>query len=299
MVMRRSNYADQFFATALPVLERLLLEGYDLPVDLVPECFNVRSMDRSITQSSQVSGFILAPENAEGAAVVYDDLVEGYSKTYTALKYRLAAKITREMIEDGQYIRMTDLARELGKALQETRQIVSFNVFNNGFSDTGPDGVSLFNASHPLFASGGTDSNTASADLGITPLRNGINAMRDTRNPQGLRRPIRARKLIVPIETQWLAGELIGSYLKPQTADNDVNTLPNLQVVVADYLNLGSGVWILTGDKGDHHLNFFQRTPMQMDEDTDFDGDARKIAGRERFVVSYDDWRGTYGSAGA
>lgn len=298
-MMIRNQFTHQFFADALPVLKQIIEDSYKLPEDQIAKLFNVMQADRDILQSSQLSGLGLTPEIAEGASLQYDDLVQGYSKTYTPAKYRLAAKITEEMIEDGKEIDMARIAKEMGLSMQYTRQILMFSVLNNGFTTAGADGQFLFDSDHPLYAAGGTDSNVGTADLGITSLRDGLIAMRDTRNAQGLKRPKMARRLVVPVDSQFLAKELIESVQKPQTADNDVNTLPKLEVSICDFLNLGSGVWVLLADKGEHDINFIQRSPMRVSEDVDFDGDAFKIASRERFDVGYNDWRGTFGSPGA
>ena len=296
-MMIRQNFLNQFTASALPVLEQVIFEGYEQVQDLVPTFLNMRKMDRDIIQSSTISGLPVAPQNAEGQALEYDDIVQGYSKTYTALKYRQGAKITKEMIEDGKYIQMAELAMELGKSMQETRQIVAASILNNAFSagSAGPDGVALASASHPLIG-GLLGDNTDTADLAVASLRAGIEAMRDTRNLQGLRRPFKAKKLVVTITDQWLAGELLQSFLKPGVSTNDVNTLPNLEVVVNDYLT-DADSWFLLADK--HDLNFFERTAVELDQKVDFDGDALKIQCRERFAVGFNDWRGFFGGLGS
>lgn len=297
-MMIRQNFLHQFTSSALPVLEQVIFEGYEQVIDLVPSFLNMRKMDRDIVQSSTISGLPLAPQNAEGQALEYDDLQQGYSKTYTALKYRQGAKITKEMIEDGKYIQMAEVARELGKSMQETRQIVAAGILNNAFTGgatAGPDGVALASASHPLIG-GLLGDNTDTADLAVASLRAGIEAMRDTRNLQGLRRPFRAKKLIVTITDQWLAGELLQSFLKPGVSTNDINTLPNLEVVVNDYLS-DADSWFLLADQ--HDLNFYQRTAAELVDDVDFDGDAFKIQCRERFAVGFNDWRGFYGGLGS
>lgn len=297
-MMIRQNFLNQFTASALPVLEQVIFEGYEQVQDLVPTFLNMRKMDRDIIQSSTISGLPVAPQNAEGQALEYDDIVQGYSKTYTALKYRQGAKITKEMIEDGKYIQMAELAMELGKSMQETRQIVAASILNNAFTagaSAGPDGVALASASHPLIG-GLLGDNTDTADLAVASLRAGIEAMRDTRNLQGLRRPFKAKKLVVTITDQWLAGELLQSFLKPGVSTNDVNTLPNLEVVVNDYLT-DADSWFLLADK--HDLNFFERTAVELDQKVDFDGDALKIQCRERFAVGFNDWRGFFGGLGS
>lgn len=289
----RSNFNKLFTSTALPVLKQIIDDSYEQLEDFAPKIFNMLQMDRDIIQSLQVSGLPAAPENAEGAALEYQDVVQGYAKTYQANKYRLGVKITNEMIEDGDVLQMKRLAEELGKSMKETRIIQATTVFNNAFSSSyaGADGVALGSASHPLFAVGGTDSNTASADLSVTALRAGLLAMRETLNPQGLRRPVKARKLLVTTTDQWLAAELLKSVLKPGVSTQEVNTLPDLEIVVGDYLN-DADSWFLIGDK--HDLNFFQKNAMEIMSDEDFDGDALKIQARERFVVGFGDWRGVY-----
>lgn len=289
----RSQFNKLFTSAALPVLEEIIFDSYEQVEDIMPKLFNVMQMDKDIIQSLQISGLPAAPENAEGAALEYQEVIQGYAKTYQALKYRLGVKITNEMIEDGDVVSMKRLAEELGKSMKETKIIQGTSVFNNAFSSSaaGADGLALASASHPLFAVGGTDSNTASADLSVTALRNALIALRETLNPQGLRRPVKAKKLLVTTSDQWLAAELLMSVLKPGVSTQEVNTLPNLEIVVGDYLN-DADSWFLLGDK--HDLNFFQKNPMDVRTDEDFDGDAVKIQARERFVFGFGDWRGVY-----
>lgn len=291
----RNQFLKLFTSSALPVLEKVIFEEYNRAADCVKPCFNVLPMDRDITQSLQISGLPSAPENSEGASVEYEDIVQGYAKTYTALKYRLGVKITREMIEDGRIIDMKKLAQELGHSMYTTRQVQAAAIFNNATTTAGPDGVALGSASHPLFASGGTDSNTATADLAVAALRAGLVAMRETLNPQGLRVPHMAKKLVVTTSDQFLAAELLQSVLKPGGSTNDVNTFPSMDIVVVDYLT-DADTWFLLADK--HDLNFFERTPMELDDDVDFDGDSFKIACRERFAVGFSDWRGVFVGVG-
>jgi len=60
----------------------------------------------------------------------------------------------------------TLILEELGESALESREVVVAAVFNAGFSDTGPDGVSLFNTAHPLVGpSGGTQTNRSVAGI--------------------------------------------------------------------------------------------------------------------------------------
>lgn len=294
----RNQFNKLFTSAALPVLKQVIQNDYEKTADFIPFIYNVLPMDRDIVQSLQISGLPAVPSNSEGASLDYEELIQGYAKTYTALKFRLGVKITKEMVEDGRIIDMKKLASELGKSMFTTRQVQGASILNNAFSSSfnGPDGVPLASASHPLFAIGGTDDNTDAADLAVSALRTAIQDMRETRNPQGIRVPHMARRLVVTTADQFLAAELINSVLKPGGTTNDVNTLPSLEIVVCDYLT-DADSWFLLSDS--HDLNFYQRTPMEVDQDVDFDGDAWKIQCRERFAFGFNDWRGVWASNGA
>jgi hypothetical protein len=52
-------------------------------------------------------------------------------------------------------------------------------------------------------------------------------------------------------------------------------------------------------DKGDHDLNFFERTPLEFEYSDDFDTGDMKVKAFQRFSVGYGSWRGTYGGLGS
>jgi hypothetical protein len=46
-------------------------------------------------------------------------------------------------------------------------------------------------------------------------------------------------------------------------------------------------------------MKHFQRDPLEFGDDSQFDNKVQKYAAYERYVASWADWRGVYGTPGA
>ncbi len=301
MTILRAGFTDLFFDDALPVLRNIVQEKFESYPDMIAQIFNVQSSDKWGEQSTSITGFGLVPVKGENVPVSYDDFYQGYDKTYTHSLYSLAFRVSKEMIDDEKWGIVKKAAQSLGRSMFNTRQISAASLFNNGFADAGPDGVSLFNANHPLVA-GGVQSNTlaAPADLSVTSLRQALNDMEGTVDDRGLLLNIVPKTLLIPKELRWDAEELLKSSLRPDNANNAVNAFQtvSLDYLVWNYLT-DPDAWFLLSDKMDHSINWFEREPVNTDTDVDWDASAAKTKIRNRFSYGYDDFRGTYASPGA
>ena len=266
--------------------------------------YTVYSSDKQSEKDSYESGFVTMPEKAEGVAATYDTIISGVTKTYVNLTYALGYEITEEAVEDN--LRTPETFNKLPMALnrsgEETVETTAWNIFNNGFSDTGPDGVSLFNTAH-VNLDGSTQSNRPStdADLSVTSFTAGITAIEKFVDEKGLKRPTKGRTLVVPVDLWNTAEELLGSEYKPFTANNEVNALQSkdLAYFVSHYLT-DADAWFILAEKNATKLKFFWRIRLgALRRGTDFDSTNLKHLARMRFSVGYSHWMGTYGTQGA
>lgn len=296
MVMNRGQFSDLFLEDMLPELEDIICEKYDSKPDMIPQLFNVQSTDKSIVQSDTMGTFPTAVQIDEGESVSYFSATQGYDKTYRPYKYGLGMRVTEEMIEDEKWGLIAKFARALGKSVFEVRQISAANILNNGFSDTGPDGVSLFSASHPLLG-GGTESNTASVDLSISALEDAITRFSDMRDDENKHISITPKVLLVPPALKFLAKEIINSQLRSDTGNNATNAFmdDDLMVMSWDYLT-DSGAWYLLAEKDEHDINWIERRAPKTEGAFDFDTGSGKTKMTTRYDTGYNDWRGTYGA---
>ena len=268
------------------------------------QIFKIRSSDKQSEKNSYESGFGIMPEKAEGVAATYDAILPGIAKTYLHKTYALGYEITEEAVEDNQRTgeSFSKLPEALSRSAIETVEVTAANVVNNGFTNTGFDGTSLFATDHPDL-DGGEQANrpTVDADLSITSLTAGLTAIDKYTDERGLKRPTQAKILAVPSDQWNIAEELLSSEFEPFSANNEVNALQkkDLQYFVWKYLT-DTDAWMLFSDKEETGLTFYWRVRLgALKRGTDFDSTNLKHLARMRFSVDYDHWRGTYASRGA
>jgi len=310
-IMRREQFSDLVLEDALPVLENVIndtLEEFPMEHERI---FNVRTMDRGITQSTQVTGIPAVGAVGEGQEYPMDQMVQGYDQTYRAIKYGVIVPITEELLDDNQHDEAFERAQHLARAMREAERISAASIFNDGFSAAGPDGQPLFSTSHPLpYPGAGTSSNRLAVDqdLSLASLEDLVTLMRKTKDGAGKKVLVRPRFLLVPPELEFLAHELLESMAKPQastasslTEVNSVNSMKaryGLEPVVIDYLT-DEDAWFLSADKGSHELYWYWRKQPETSSDMEFKSDVALMKVKARWALGFSDFRGVAGTSGA
>jgi hypothetical protein len=303
MATLRSTLPD-LYLQRLAFLEDVLFDEMPIEQGVSEKILKVRDMgNRPMVRSTTVASFGLVPVKAEGANVAYDDLAQGYDKTYQADAYELAFRASKEALDDEQEEVVSDAARALGSSMNYTHEVDMANLFNNGFTDTtgSPDGVALFSAAHPL-VTGGTAKNvlTTPSDLAVQALRDALNDVADTVDDAGKLVHWRPRVLLVPYELKWTADELINSTERPDTPNRAKNSfdLEQLTVVAWPYLT-DPDAWFLLAEPGVLNVRKYWREKPMVMHDWDFEASAMKVKIRGRWVRGWSDFRGVFGTPGA
>ncbi len=310
-IMRREAFFDLVLEDALPALEQVITDSMEeFPMEH-EKIFNVRTMSTGIVQHTQVSGLPAVPSVGEGDEFPTDGMVQGYDKTYKAVKYGVIVPITQELLDDNQHEEAFDRAEQLGRAMREAERTSAAGIFNNAFSTTGPDGVALCHTAHPLaYPGAGTSSNrlAVDSDLSLTSLEDAITLMRKTKDQAGKKVLLRPRYVVVPPELEFLVTELLDSTSKPQastannlTEVNEVNAVRSrygLEGCVMDYLT-DPDAWFLTADKGSHKLYWFWRKQPATSSDYEFKTETALMKISARWVNGFSDFRGVVGTPGA
>jgi phage major head subunit gpT-like protein len=282
------------------------------------EVFHVENSTKQFEDEVQFAGFGPMLEKQEGEAIAYTDAVQGGTKRYIHLTYALGCRASWELLDDDQYGVIKQVPKALARSGSFVKEMVPWNVFNNGFSTTvTTDGVSLFNNTHPLLggpaatnitpgisnaiASSGTYPNrpATDADLSVTALQLMSNHFERLPDSMGIPIALKPQKLLIPPELKFIARELLGSPGKPGTADNDINSLlgEDLSYSIVHYFSSQSA-WFVVCDKSAHQLKFFWRHKPDEDFDDDFDTRSVKNVAFMRFSAGATHWLGTWGSNG-
>jgi hypothetical protein len=299
---------SQLLKELLPGLNALFGLEYKRYGEEHKEIYETEASERSFEEETKLSGFSAAPVKSEGAAIAYDNAQEAFTARYTHETIALGFSITEEAIEDNLYDSLSArYTKALARAMAYTKQVKAASVLNNGFNTTGAynggDGVSLFNASHPL-VSGGTNSNVPStpADLNETSLEAATIQIAAWTDERGLLIAAKPRKLVIPPALMFVATRLLETNLRVGTNDNDINALKNNGSIPEGYaINhylTDTNAWYLTTDVP-NGMKHFERMPLSNSMDGDFDTGNVRYKSRERYSFGWSDPLGMFGSPGA
>jgi len=266
----------------------------------------------------ELSGTGPMPLMPEGTRPQTDGILQGGTKKYVHLQYGLLSEVTRQLIADDKYgiIKRVPSAHARGGLFG--REAAAASLFNlGGTSITTTNGATLFNTAQPLMGgssatttapnistiinSPGTYPNrpTPDTDESFTAIQQAINMFTLQPDDRGIPVHVRPKWLIHAPQNRWITREILGSPGKPNTANNDLNSLiaENLQGLELNYLTSPSG-WGLVANKEGHQMKFYDREPLMAQTDDDFKTQVLLFLSTQRFSVGASSWRGVFFSYG-
>jgi len=268
------------------------------------EIFDQEASDRAFEEEVMLVGFGEAAVKQEGSAVQFDTAQESFTSRYSHETVALAFSLTEEAVEDNLYDTLSArYTKSLARSMAYTKQTKAANVLNNAFATAGGDGVSLVNTAHPT-ALGGTFSNRSStdADLNETSLEQAMIDIAGFIDERGLKIAMQGRKLIIPVNIQFVADRILNSTLRVGTSDNDINALRNMGMLpdgytINHYLSDTDAYFIKTD--APNGFKHFVRAALTTGMEGDFDTGNMRYKARERYSFGFSDPRCVYGSQGS
>ena len=291
-----------------PGIKKWFGDSYDEWPTIWNRLVETYSSDRAFEKFQGVTGYGLAGVKDQGGQIPYRDKYQGFPREIINVTYGIGSTITYEMMRYDQYQLFPKIPKELGKSVRQTEETVVANLLNNGFSTaTTPtltaDGLSLFNASHRLVATGTTIRNTpaTAADLSQTALEQARIDISNFLDDQGLPIVVNAKKLIVPTASINLAEKIIGTEYEVDTGNNTINPVSSarmpLELIVSPWLTDPDAWYIKTSQEDG--LVFTEVDPVMLDRDNDFDTKNLKFSAMRIFGVGAVNYNGYYASPGA
>lgn len=303
----RSNFADLFGTTMLPVLEELFRSKYEQHPMIRDQIFKTSPTDRDIWQYSETHDMPLFSSVAEGADYAMSRPKAGTNKTLTPVKYGLGFSISEEAVEDGRFDMVADAVSKMGQSARESQEQSAMNILNNGFSTAlVSDGLSLFHNAHTTPSAVVTIRNqlAVASDLSSTSLKTAIaDFEKNFKGDSGIIKAIRPKYLVVPSELRLYAKELLGSDQMADTADNNLNSLKGegIQVISSPRLT-DFNAWFLIADSSENGLRVVSRKPVETkaaDPAVGWINDSVLYKARYREIVAAVHPHGCFGSPGA
>lgn len=297
-------------AVALSSIRDLLLPGVmELPgkYDMIPTqwkgVFSQGKSEMAVERSVSLRFLGLAALKNEGAPTIFDNNAgERFVYSQEHIEIGLGYAITRKAVDDNLYKTQFDPSNlGLMESFAQTKEILGANVLNTASTyntQVGGDGKALCATDHPIDGYTIPNRPTTDVDLNESTLYNALIQIRQFRNNAGLKVFARSRKLLVPIQLEYVASRLTKTELRVGTADNDINALLHTGGIpegyeVMDFLTSQYAWFVLTNIKG---LIYLDRTAFETSMWVDDTTDNLLTKGYERYSFSYNDWRSIWGT---
>ena len=296
----------QLLKELLPGLNALFGLEYARYGEEHKEIFDIETSERSFEEETKLSGFSAAPVKNEGSAIAYDNGQETWTARYNHETIALGFSLTEEAVEDNLYDSLSSrYTKALARAMAYTKQTKGANILNNAFTSgyTGGDGKVLCATDHPT-VSGSVNANafTTAADLNETSLEAAVIQIAGWTDERGLLIAAKPKKLVIPVNSMFIATRLLETELRTSTSDNDINAIKNNGSIpdgyTVNHFLTDTDAWFLTTDVP-NGLKMFVRAPLANSMDGDFDTGNVRYKSRERYSFGWSDPLGIFGTAGA
>lgn len=300
-IMTRSDFG----ALLTPIHKKIFFDSYNEVEKKYPLFFKVDTMTKKDQTYPHLGAFGLWSQNQEGNSFNESDFEQGEIASFEAKRFDNSYRVTWELMQDDQYGVMRGIgkggsAKGLGRSLRATEETSAANVIKNGFTNVGYDGKPLFSDSHPLISSSAKVSNVLNLPLNDENLKKALTMMSTQVDEANIVIAASAKQLVVCPELEFQAKAIVNSILQSGTDYNDVNTVPNLKIVVDPYLSDPTGatrIWFIQDTTIDNLLFLRREAPIFDSERLEGKMDYRMF-GYTRYDVGYCDWRGLVGSKG-
>ena len=269
------------------------------------QVFTTRGSTKAYEEYVMESMFGLAPPKAEGAAIVFDEASDVWKGRVEMIAYALGYIITREAVNDDQYMDLVPrYTRALKRSMKITKEVRGAAFIDGVFSvSTTGDGQPICSAAHPL-KNGGTFSNVASAasDLNETSLEAAVIQIGDFVDERGLRISVQPKCMTVPNEQQFVAERLMKTTgARVGTSDNDIAAIHTMGMIpegykINNYLS-DPNAWYLKTNV-DEGMTHWAREPLDLEEGDGSETQTMRVMAYERYAFSCIDPRSFWGMPG-
>lgn len=257
---------------------------------------------RDTYRVSQVGAFSDVPEFT--GSVVYDDVSEGYDTTFTHRQYASGFQIQRQLFDDDLTGIMEAKPRGMSQAYARTIQKHAAQMFVNAFSvdstwQSGGDALALCSNAHTTRSGASTSvgfDNLSTAALSAVAVQAARIQMRGFRDDRANRISVKPDLLLVPIDLEPDAWEILNSQGKVDTANNNANfNFGAYKLIAWEYLSDVNDFWMIDSSMMKQFLFWVNRIPMQFAMVEDFDSLVGKWRLYERHSAGFSDWRWVLG----
>lgn len=289
----------QFSQLLAPGLFSIIYEDLEMHGEEYSQIFNVHPTTKAYEEDQLVAGLGTVPTKPEGEPIKMDNAIQGGTVRYQPVSYGLGFQVTREMWDDDQYGIMKKVSQDFGGSIRQTLEVGAIGTLTNAFTTTKSiDGGTLI-GTHPLMG-GGSYSNASATNMAfsVSAVQEQLLIFEKMVNERGLIKRSTPQDVLIPVDLQFKAQEILHSSYKPFSGTNEINSVQGrLTPMVNHYLTSITAFFVLSA-KSAHTLKFFWRTQPEFDSQDDFNTKGSAYSVFFRYVAGVTYWHGISGSPG-
>lgn len=266
--------------------------------DRVSDFYGMESSKDSFEKWSEIGAL---PDFTElNGSVVYQSQAQGYDTIVTHKEWVNGFQVTRNLYDDDRHGIWERKPVALANAYMRTKQAHAARLFNNAFSvDTmfyvNSEAVALCSDSHTTTSGASTASgfdNLTTASISAVSVSALRTQMRGFRGDQAEKIGVMPNKIVVPIDLQDRAIEIVRSSQQVDTANNNTNPQNGrYDLIDWEYLT-DTNNWFMIDDKMmKQWAVWFDRVPLEFGQAEEFDTFVAKWRAYCRYSTGVFNWR--------
>src|SRR5581483_3243292 len=143
------NSRAQFQRLLFPGIKSVIMNSFNEKMQQFSKVGKVGTSSKAFEEDFTASGVGLFVQTPEGLPASSDQFTPGLSIRYTVNDFKLRIGFSEQAIRDMLVNLASDRAKDLGFSARQTVEVLFADIWNNGFTVNGYDGVPLFSAAHP------------------------------------------------------------------------------------------------------------------------------------------------------
>jgi hypothetical protein len=263
---------------------------------VMPFLFSMREMSGRRERIASFGGLDTFAEKQELASATEDSLVQQFEKTFTPVAFAKSLVISREAARDEEFGFVARLATSIGEAFLQTLESKAGDFFNDadtGAIYTGEDGLSLANNAHVNSDSANSQDNLYAVALNMANLKTVRDAGRKLTNYRGTAKShCKFDLMLVPIDLEETAWEIVRSLGRPEVANNALNMYNGMfDLLVFDEISSTTQWGLIDQKRMKQNLFWLWRDAYESFGDGDLFKGQRRIGAYFRAAHGHVDWR--------
>jgi len=284
-------------------ITKIFYNTFDNLPSMKADLYDVQTSSDSYETWSEIGA--LGDFSEWNGQVAYQDQAQGYDVTATHLEFVSGIQVERKLFDDDRHNVWQARPVALADAAFRTTEKHVARMFNSAFDvDTyfynNSEAVAMCSDSHTTLSGASTASgfdNRVTSALSAVGVAAARIQMKYFKDDKGNSISIMPDELLVPIDLEESAYEIVNSEGKVETALNNPNFLKGkMSVKVYQWLTDTNNWFLMDSGKRKQCLVWFDKAPLEFGQIEDFDTMVAKWRAYMRYSSMWRDWRFVLGA---